>query len=242
MPTPPPMNRVGRVASTMDVLHAMALEGAPAGTAVLATEQTGGRGSRGRLWLSPAGGLWLSVLLRPARSSGLELLSLRVGLAVSEALSSIGPGRPIRVKWPNDLMLGDLKVGGILCEARWQGDALGWVVVGLGLNVANPVPDALRETVGSLADRVPGRSAAALAEPLAEVIRRIETGASTFTTAELERFGASDWLRGRWLKTPAAGVGDGIAADGALLLRLGDGRQVAVRAGPVELADAPLGA
>ena len=225
----------------MDVLHARALEGAPAGTAVLAAEQTGGRGSRGNLWISPPGGLWLSVLLRPERSSGLDLLSLRAGLAVSEALSSMEPGTPVRIRWPNDLMLDDRKVGGILCEARWQGDALGWVVVGLGLNVTNAVPEGLREVAGNLAERFPGRSAAELAEPLADVIRRIETGTSTLTAAEVERFCALDWLRGRPVKAPAAGVADGIAADGALLLRLGDGRRVALRAGPVELADAPFG-
>ena len=225
----------------MDVLHARALEGAPAGTAVLAAEQTGGRGSRGNLWISPVGGLWLSVLLRPERSSGLDLLSLRAGLAVSEALSSMEPGTPIRIKWPNDLMLGDRKVGGILCEARWQGDALGWVVVGLGLNVTNPVPEGLREVAGNLAHRLPGRSPAELAEPLAEVIRRIETGTSTLAATEVERFATLDWLRGRPVKAHAAGVGDGIAADGALLLRLGDVRRVALRAGPVELAEAPFG-
>jgi BirA family biotin operon repressor/biotin-[acetyl-CoA-carboxylase] ligase len=223
----------------MDELHARALAGAPGGTAVVAAEQTGARGSRGNPWISPTGGLWLSVLLRPERPSGLDLLSLRAGLAVSEALSSLDAGPPIRIKWPNDLMLGDRKVGGILCEARWQGDTLGWVVVGLGLNVTNPVPEGLRQEAGNLADRLPGRSAVGLAEPLAEVIQRIEVGASTLSPAELERFRALDWLRGRPLKAPA-GVADGIAADGALLLRLGDGRQVALRAGPVELADASL--
>jgi BirA family biotin operon repressor/biotin-[acetyl-CoA-carboxylase] ligase len=232
------IHRFDRVASTMDVLHARALEGAPAGTAVLAAEQTGARGSRGNPWISPAGGLWLSVLLRPERPSGLDLLSLRAGLGISEALSSMGPGTPIRIKWPNDLMLGDRKVGGILCEARWQGDALGWVVVGLGLNVTNPVPEGLRQSAGNLADRLPGRTAADLAEPIADVIRRIETETSTLSEVEAERFHALDWLRGRPLKAPSAGVADGIAADGALLLRLGDGRRVALRAGPVELADA----
>ena len=224
----------------MDMLHAKALAGASAGTAVLAAEQTGARGSRGNPWISPAGGLWLSVLLRPERSSGLDLLSLRVGLAVSEVLSSMEPGAPIRIKWPNDLMLGDRKVGGILCEARWQGDALVWVVVGLGLNVTNPVPEGLPSAAGNLADRLPGRSAAELAEPLAGVVRRIETETSTLSAGELERFRARDWLRGRPVKAPTAGMGDGIAPDGALLLRLGDGRQVAVRAGPVELADTSL--
>ena len=71
----------------MDVLHELAPDGAPAGTAVVAGEQTGGRGSRGRPWSSPPGGLWLSVLRRPARRPALELLSLRVGLAVSRRCS-----------------------------------------------------------------------------------------------------------------------------------------------------------
>jgi BirA family transcriptional regulator, biotin operon repressor / biotin---[acetyl-CoA-carboxylase] ligase len=224
----------------MDVLHARALEGAPAGTAVVAAEQTGGRGSRGNSWVSPVGGLWLSVLLRPERSSGLDLLSLRAGLAVSEALSSMEPGPPIEIRWPNDLMLGERKVGGILCEARWQGDALGWVVVGLGLNVNNPAPESLGEAAGNLADRLPGRSAGEMAEPLADVIRRIETGASALAAEEVERFRALDWLRGRSVRAPAGGVADGIAADGALLVRLGDGRLVTLRAGPVELAGASL--
>lgn len=124
--------------------------------------------------MSPAGGLWLSVLLRPERPSGLDLLSLRAGLAVSSALSSIGLGAPIRVKWPNDLMLEERKVGGLLCEARWQGDALGWVVVGLGLNVTNAIPDALKGVAGNLSGLLPDCSAAELAEPLADALRRID--------------------------------------------------------------------
>lgn len=225
----------------MDVLHGMAAQGAPTGTAAVAAEQTGGRGSRGRLWMSPVGGLWLSVLLRPERPSGLDLLSLRAGLAVSEALSVIRPGAPTRVKWPNDLMLEERKVGGILCEARWQGDVLGWVVVGLGLNVTNPIPDALSDVAGNLSGLLPDLSAAELAEPVADALRRIDTGAPSLGAAELERFASVDWLRGRPVKAPVAGVGDGVAPDGSLLLRLGDGRRVEVRTGPVELADVPLG-
>jgi BirA family biotin operon repressor/biotin-[acetyl-CoA-carboxylase] ligase len=224
----------------MDVLHAMALEGAAGGTAVVADEQSAGRGSRGRIWVSPPGGLWLSVLLRPESAAGLELLSLRAGLAVSRALSTIAPGAPIRLKWPNDLMLGERKVGGILCEARWQGEALGWVVVGVGLNVTNAVPDGLREMADNLAGRLPGHSASGLCGPLAEAIRRVDAHSPRLSGAELESFHALDWLRGRAVKSPAAGVGDGIEADGALRLRLADGRRATLRAGPVELADSTL--
>jgi BirA family transcriptional regulator, biotin operon repressor / biotin---[acetyl-CoA-carboxylase] ligase len=229
-----------RTVSTMDVLHAMAMEGAETGTAVVAEEQTGGRGSRGRLWLSPRGGLWLSVLLRPAAASGLDLLSLRAGLAAAEWLSAAAGGEPITVKWPNDLMLGDRKVGGILCEARWQGDMLGWVVVGLGLNVTNLVPDSLGEVATNLAGRVPGLSPADLAGPLAAELRGVITDAAWLSEEELARFDARDWLRGRNLKSPALGVADGIAPDGALRLRLPSGSEAMLRAGPVELADSPV--
>ncbi len=226
----------------MDVLHAMAGDGAAEGTAVVADEQSEGRGSRGRVWRSPRGGLWLSVLLRPRSASGLDLLSLRAGLAVAQALSASAPGAPIRLKWPNDLMLDHRKVGGMLCEARWQGDVLGWVVVGLGLNVTNPTPGELEDIAGNLATRLPGRSPAELAEPLANVIRAIDTRSSRLTAEEVERFRALDWLFGRAVRRPSVGVGDGIDPDGALRLRLRDGGNITLRAGPVELAESSLGA
>ena len=116
----PEMVRLARVGSTMDALHDLAQTGAPPGTAVVAEVQDSGRGSRGRTWASPRGGLWLSVLARPSEG-GLELLSLRVGLAVAGVLARMGLGDQLRLKWPNDLMLGERKTGGILCEARWQG-------------------------------------------------------------------------------------------------------------------------
>src|SRR5215218_3522258 len=110
----PQVHYFERVGSTMDVVHHLAADGALAGTGVLAGEQLEGRGSRGRSWHSPPGGLWMSMLFRPARTGGMEVMSLRVGLAVAEALDHLVP-RPIQLKWPNDLMLGEQKVGGILC-------------------------------------------------------------------------------------------------------------------------------
>jgi BirA family biotin operon repressor/biotin-[acetyl-CoA-carboxylase] ligase len=234
------LHRFESVTSTMDVLHSMALEGAPGGTVVVAREQTSGRGSRGRPWVSARGGLWLSVLRRPETGSGLDVLSLRAGLAVSDLLLTLAPGAPIRLKWPNDLMLGDRKVGGILCEARWQGDQLGWVVVGLGLNITNEVPEALREVATTLGSTVPGRSADDLAEPLAEVIRKIDARTPTLGDQELDRFRELDWLYGRAIRSPVDGFGDGIDDEGRLLLRLPDGPRLALRAGTVELADSSL--
>jgi len=227
--------RVARVGSTMDALHELAQAGAAAGTAVLAEEQGAGRGSRGRAWSSPRGGLWLSVLARPA-SAGLEVLSLRAGLAVAELLDRLGAAGRVELKWPNDLMLDDRKVGGILCEARWQGGTLAWVVVGLGLNVTNAPPPELAGTATHLASVLPSLTPTGLAQPVVAVLRAVDAAAGPLTEVERARFAARDWLRGRPVSAPEAGTAAGIAADGALLVRRADGRTATVRAGTVVLA------
>ncbi|HEX3236044.1 MAG TPA: biotin--[acetyl-CoA-carboxylase] ligase [Gemmatimonadales bacterium] len=232
----PALLTLDRVGSTMDVLHELAEAGASAGAAVVAREQTGGRGSRGRSWVSRRGGLWLSLLYRPGAPAGLELLSLRIGLAVAEALEQLG-APPVGLKWPNDLMLGDRKLGGVLCEARWQGNAPGWVVAGLGLNVANETPTSLRAVATRLGSVLPGVTSEDLVAPLLATLRRIDPDAGPLTTDERDRFRLRDWLHGRPLRAPAAGVAAGLSADGALLVRLAAGATTAVRAGTIELAD-----
>ena len=160
----------------MDRLHQLAEQGAPAGTAVLAEAQTGGRGSRGRAWHSPPGGLWLSVLYRPPSPAGVELLSLRLGLLVATALEAAAPAAPVALKWPNDLMVGDRKVGGILCEARWQGESLAWVAAGLGLNVTNDIPDECTSRPRRSAEHLSGVSLETILRP--DPRRAARTGGS----------------------------------------------------------------
>ena len=222
----------------MDALHELAESGAPAGTTVVADVQEAGRGSRGRTWTSPPGGLWCSVLARPV-DPGIELLSLRVGLAVAAELTGIGAGRGIRVKWPNDLMLGERKAGGVLCEARWQGGALAWVAIGVGLNVSNAPPPELAHLATYLASVVPGLTPTALVEPVVDAIRRIDSPAGLLHSRELEALARLDWLRGRVLEVPVAGTADGIAADGALRVRSPDGGVTHLRAGTIVLASSP---
>jgi BirA family transcriptional regulator, biotin operon repressor / biotin---[acetyl-CoA-carboxylase] ligase len=235
MPGSPSIVRLASTPSTMDALHALAEAGAETGTAVVAEVQETGRGSRGRSWSSPRGGLWLSVLARP-RAAALEVLSLRAGLAVAELLEALGAQGRIALKWPNDLMLGDRKCGGILCEARWQGASPAWVVIGLGLNVANAVPLALAETAAGLASVLPALTVEALVIPMVEALRRVDAAAGTLGEGERERFARRDWLRGRALAAPVAGTADGLAADGALLVCGPDGTTTAVRSGTVALA------
>src|SRR5918999_4906504 len=106
--------------STLDVAHEAGADGAPAGTLILAEEQTAGRGRSGRRWSSPRGtGLWLTLVERPNDSRAIEVLSLRLGLRAARALDRFASAT-VGLKWPNDLYLGRGKLAGILVEARWR--------------------------------------------------------------------------------------------------------------------------
>jgi BirA family biotin operon repressor/biotin-[acetyl-CoA-carboxylase] ligase len=228
-----------RVGSTMDVVHQLAADGAPAGTAVLAGEQLEGRGSRGRAWHSPPGGLWLSVLCRPrAINEGLEVISLRTGLAVAEAVQEL-VAEPLMLKWPNDLMLRGRKVGGLLCEARWQGAVLGWVALGVGINVRNQIPHNLQSIAVALAAVQPEITIDELAGPLIAALTSLDLGAGPLSPSELMRFSSIDWLRGLAIRKPVAGTARGLADDGSLLVRNAAGDDIPLRSGSVELAEPP---
>jgi BirA family biotin operon repressor/biotin-[acetyl-CoA-carboxylase] ligase len=218
----------------MDLLHRLAEEGAPAGTAVVAAEQTAGRGSRGRWWHSARGGLWCSVLARPGRD-GVELVSLRAGLALAEALAAAG--LRVAVKWPNDLMWGERKIGGVLCEARWLGEEPGWVAIGLGLNVRNPIPPGLAAGAAAVAEAVADATPDGLLGLVLPALRGLDLSRGRLTPDEAARLADRDWLRGRALAAPVPGVARGIALDGALRVRGPDGATTEIRAGTVELAD-----
>lgn len=231
----PEVRRYASVPSTMDLLHDLAAEGAAEGTVVVAEEQAGGRGSRGRSWHSPRGGLWLSYLLRPA-AAGTELLSLRVGLAMGDAIGCLAPLPPLGLKWPNDLMLGDRKLGGILCEARWSAGAPAWVAVGVGINVQNPLPPELGPGAVALREYLPDVTPGSVLELLLPRLHALDRSSPRFDDAELDRLAARDWLAGRRLRRPVEGHAEGITADGALRIRRDDGTPVEVRAGTVEVA------
>jgi BirA family transcriptional regulator, biotin operon repressor / biotin---[acetyl-CoA-carboxylase] ligase len=233
----PRVLRFPTVDSTMDLLHELASGGAEEGTVVVAGEQTSGRGSRGRVWRSPPGGLWLSALYRPGTAAAVELLSLRVGLAVAAAIETVGPGLRVGIKWPNDLILDDRKLGGILCEARWHGEALAWIVAGIGLNVTNAIPSELTPGATLLAGRLPGTGPDDLEPHVIARLRALDAAGDRLDEAELAALRERDWLRGRRLLAPVAGRADGIAEDGALLVRAAADAMRRIRAGTVELAE-----
>lgn len=129
---------VAEVGSTNREVAALARRGAPAGLVLVADHQTGGRGRRGRAWDAPPGSsLLVSVLLRPP-PGGAHRAAMATGLAAVEACAEVA-GVAVSLKWPNDLVVGPAKLGGILAEVV-VGAAGPAVAVGLGLNVAWEVP------------------------------------------------------------------------------------------------------
>jgi len=223
------------LSSSLDAIHEVAAQGAPAGTVVIAEEQTAGRGRDGRTWRSPAGGLWFGMLLR-SPVPVLGALSLRVGLVLADVVDDlIGRGDSTRLKWPNDVLLHDRKVAGILCEGRWQGDTLQWMAVGIGMNVANEVPAELDGRAITLRELLPDVRRIDVLDRLIPPLVRLTAHGAQLTEFECSAFARRDWLRGRQIRTPISGRAAGIRPDGALLVDTGSGTTM-VREGHVELS------
>ena len=170
--------------STNTVAMTMGQEGALQGTVVVAETQTGGRGRSGRQWHSPPGkNLYCSVILRSMPSHDqltlwLSWIPLIASVAIARAVQTTAALHP-SVKWPNDILVGTRKLGGILCESAGIGSAHAFVVVGIGLNVnllRHEFPEDLRELATSMAieaDR-PFDRAALLAALLLELETRCD--------------------------------------------------------------------
>ncbi len=128
--------------STNTYLREEARSGAPEGLVVVADHQTAGRGRLDRRWESPPGAnLLASILLRPGcRADDLHLCTAAVALAGAEACREVA-GVAAQLKWPNDLVVGESKLAGVLAEAEFSDGRPVAVVVGIGLNVAWPGPD-----------------------------------------------------------------------------------------------------
>lgn len=116
----------------------LAMAGAAEGTVVIAGEQGKGRGSGKRVWHSPKGGLYVSVLLYPKKDRRPTDLAILAGAAMAQAVKEILPkAADVSLKWPNDCLIGWKKVGGILCESL--GEEYGnFCVLGIGLNINIP--------------------------------------------------------------------------------------------------------
>ncbi|MCG3176082.1 MAG: Bifunctional ligase/repressor BirA [Candidatus Omnitrophica bacterium] len=226
--------------STNSTAFALAEKGCADGTCVLAEHQKGGKGRLGRTWSSPkAQNLLLSVVLRP-RMSPMDAprLTLASAVCVVRAIKRL-TGLDPRIKWPNDLLLGDRKLCGILTEMSAETDRVAFVVVGIGLNV-NSDPDRLPEGAVSLAAAL-GHAvrraplAAAILEELDKAYADLREGRFGGLAEAWEEHSATTGRRvtahlpGRTLH----GSAQGIDADGALWIRTDSGLQERVLTGDV---------
>jgi BirA family biotin operon repressor/biotin-[acetyl-CoA-carboxylase] ligase len=241
-----------RVGSTNDVVRQLAEDGAPAGVVAIAEEQTAGRGQAGRRWHAAKGqGLLLSILLRPAPSGddgyAPGTIPIRVGIAVARAIEAV-TGARAWIKWPNDI-LDDAgrKLAGVLCEGALNASSGGFVVAGIGVNVAQreeDFPPDLRSPAASLL-MIAGHpvSRARLAGEIVDEVRSIgDRLAAPLDAAALREFAGRDALAGHPITIDGkeAGIACGLAADGSLLVRTGDAPAVPVRNGTVRVVRQPI--
>lgn len=217
------------LSSTMDEAHALAAGGAAAGTLVLAEVQTAGRGRGGKRWISePCAGVWASLIERPRDASGIEVLSLRVGLALARVLTRWADTH-IQLKWPNDLFVGGRKLAGVLIEARWRDQRPDWVAIGIGINLQVPADQ-------PEATALVGAEAGAVLGEIVPAVRAAAFASGPLSELELRDFAARDFARDRALVAPAAGLARGITADGALVIESSNGALSSYRAGSLVLS------
>jgi len=222
------------VTSTNDIVRDYDAKGEGHGVAVMAEEQTRGRGRRGRIWHSPAGAnLYCSSgwhFSGPVEA--LSGLSLSVGAMVAEAVMEVC-GADLQLKWPNDLYAGDQKVGGVLIEMLGARDNAQSAVIGIGLNVSMSADDGalidrpwtdLATASGQNIDR--NELASAVLNQLAEGLVQIDQqGCVPWLNLWRQR----DYLKGRSIvidgSPPVAGIAAGVSDSGALLIETESGRQ-----------------
>lgn len=232
------------VASTNTLAMDLARTGAVDGTVVIAETQTGGKGRLGRTWASPAGNLYVSVVLRPAVPiSKAPLITLMGAVAVASGLRR-QCGVPAGIKWPNDILLSGKKVSGLLTEMSAEPDRIRHIVLGIGVNVnmdCRALPPEVRRMSTTLAAAVGKRvdRTALLRTLLAELdlwYRRFLQNDGEVLAAWKElnvTLGHRVTVRGGG--ATQEGLAAGVDAEGRLMLKLDDGSLRQVAAGDVTI-------
>ncbi len=221
------------VDSTNQVAKELAEEGASEGTIIIAEVQRRGRGRRGKRWLSPEGGVWMSIILRPGiPPAKAPLLTLVTGVAVAKTLQT-ECGLDVGIKWPNDILIGDKKVCGILTEAEADKGTLDYVVVGIGIDLnvdLEEFPPELKDGATSLQQELQREIYGV--GVVQRFLKNFEELYEEFKDSQFPEI-LSEWRRlsktiGRYVEVHKKGrivYGEavGITKDGILVLELDDG-------------------
>ncbi|HEY91511.1 MAG TPA: biotin--[acetyl-CoA-carboxylase] ligase [Dehalococcoidia bacterium] len=228
--------------TTMETARQEALNGAPEGTVVITDEQTAARGRLKRTWLTPQGNIALSVVLYPARPN-LHSVVMVASLAVARAIETVTGLKPV-LKWPNDVMLNNKKVCGILVEVSVLPGTVNFAVVGIGINVnldpsdfpeILPIATSLSHELGQEVSRL-------------EIVRCLLREMERLYLISMESNAVYEQWRDRLVTlgkevrvtsgtSTREGIAESVDPDGALLLRLPDGSLDRVLAGDVTLRE-----
>ncbi len=232
--------------STNDLAKELAGISAKEGTVIIAEKQTKGKGRQGRDWISPEGGLWFSVILRPKVSPEHSLkLTLLAAVAVTKTLEKLYP-LPVQVKWPNDVLINGKKVCGILSEADINGKQLNFVVIGFGINVdfhLSKLPAYLHDSSTTLREELSKKIS--IDAVFRSVLEQLEHHYLIFNEGNFD-FILSEWRRfakflGSYVYVTSAderieGWALDIDEQGALIVKLRDGTTRRMLAGDVTLS------
>jgi BirA family biotin operon repressor/biotin-[acetyl-CoA-carboxylase] ligase len=228
--------------STNDDAYSLGLDGCPEGTMVIADHQIAGKGRLQRSWHSPPGlNIYTSVILRPQiepfRTTGIPIMA---GVAVAEILSLYCPGR-IELKWPNDVIIKNKKVCGILSEAKMNEGKVDFIVLGMGINV-NIQYDQFSEDIRDIATSLAIESGKKI-DRLELIIHLYENLEKWYKQQLQKGFGP---VKNKWLELTSMigqmievkfgsetieGKAVGLDDDGALILLSKDHREIKVSAG-----------
>ena len=231
--------------STQATARQLAEQGGREGTTVLSYQQNKGVGKRNRDWFSPLGGIWFTFILKPPLSaSQVNWINITFTLAVAKTLSSFLPFRPV-IKWPNDILLRNKKVCGILAETKSKGEKIEFALVGIGLNLnvkKSSFPQVLRNKATSIEEELGNRiHLADFLHPLFETMEEYYLQLKA---------GKIDSLKEEWLtfslpsgylievasaKKTYQGQFVGISEEGALILRGSYGHWEELREGDVKI-------
>lgn len=234
------------VDSTNILAKKLAVQGAPAGTLVLAEEQTGGKGRLGRNWVSPFGkGLWFSLILRPPITplDAPKIVTL-AAVALQEGVADF-TGLPVQIKWPNDLYLTKKKVAGVLVEMSGEMDTVNYLVIGIGINVNLAQEDFCQELQATATSLFLGKGEKISRLGLLQsILAKLEESYHLFMDGNylllVEKWRQASCTLGKEVKvtTPREvieGTAVDFAADGSLLVLLKDGSSRQIMAGDVTL-------
>ncbi len=235
-----------RTGSTNSEVEQLLTKGAQAPLFAIANTQEQGRGRRGRVWHSPPGkNLYISAGMRPAMSpTRLQTITLWMGLRLCKYLRDKF-ALPVLVKWPNDLMLHDRKIAGMLTEARVDAEFTRDLVFGTGLNVNSAkadFPDGLSSVASSLS-LVLGRTLN-LSRLAHELVHTIAIAFEHYMEDQFREELVNDWPAHDYLRGREVSIGDisgkvlGISANGSLRLERGDGTVVMLHSGEVSIGSA----